>query len=1259
MTTLEHLQRLSDGKFHRLCDDLLRRLEPRYARLRTHGLNDDDESIGGQPDSYVGDSAATCRIAFCYTVQKRSWWTKLVADVQAAVAASPNVEEVVAAVPWDVDRDGPTKGDNIDWIAQARATAGKATFATCHGPEIARLLDTDHQDLRHGHLGIPYSHLSYAAILASCQAANAAAIEELGLHGRYDSGRYLFREADREMFRVWQRAWRDDKEAVHKEPVRLVALVNGAGLGKTSLLCSFVESLSPCLPVLLLQARNLSFDAEDCLVRAVVQSLQGVLSPGLVREEEAAVAHHLAKHARLTVVLDGLDESGSPTAVRRAIRFWLHSLLGRHALLVVSSRREFWAACGDRAWGRWMPSPGRQEDRGAAAPDELGVREADPSEGLRLPGLFSPEELERAWDRAGQSANALQALLPEVREELRHPFTLRAYTDLAGRADTASLRTRTDIMAAWLENRLQAEEDREGRLTADVYRATLRAVARKIKEAEGGWVDIQRLDDVPWFTTASPPGRAVQRLLQAGILESLPGHPDRIRFVFEAVQDFFLGEDDADLVERDPSLAAWQSAKGTYSRAYIRLDRLARRIVGADRRGEFLAALAGLDSLRAAVVLRACPEAYEPALREKIVGRLQQDVASRRRVKGGFAVGMLGRLDCPESRRALLAALPPLETCPTHLRLTGAWALARLGCVEGVPFVYAYPWFWLPSGDGAYYFQDLLELLRGARPDFKSALSSHAMQFLVADSGRPEHGRAVCVLAYLGDDRLVANLEGRLEANGALQEYENHALLALGTEAAARLFVASARQAAVAMKQLGYGNNGLPRLEVHLSISPKSADIRYLITPAFVAALETLITNASTEVLEIGMSLAGSSLSPRLVHRSLQVRAERGMGPPAERRDDAVDPRTWLSWWEAADCDQLRRVLLGAIGPTPSVEIEQVLIECLDNPSLRTPAAHLLGQMGGYRAADSLRRLLEEGLAGWDALEVVLAVGRLGDPRAVGILVPLARSGLLDLVVVSLGLIGAEDAERALATLLAEGAEARWVVGGLFLHGSGSAVARIVKEARQGGRGPLWLAESLRRAFFWLGHVVGRYYTHIPDGELIDYLEANEQVFQGKEKWNLIHAVEQIDSKNVRRLLRLLASRKGMPEDAVVRENDGLCASTLAYHELLYRGDTSAVSPFVGEAVSLDPRRTWVARELARFPQEQVSSHLGLALSRASGDEERATIVRLLGFVGSKEDAEQILGFVDSGDDNLANAAYEAHCRLTDPLLVPPNWSSL
>ncbi len=1223
MTTLEALQRLPDGKFHRLCDDLLRRVEPRYARLRTHGLNEKDESIVGQPDSYIGDSAATCRVAFCYTVQERSWWTKVVDDVGKAVAGSPNVGEVVVAVPWDMDRDGPTKGENIDWLSQAKAAAARAIFGRYDGPEIARILDADHQDLRHLHLGIPYSRLTYPAILASCQASNAAAIEELRLHGRYDPDRYLFREADRELFGVWQGAWRDEnKGSGCKEAVRLVALVNHSGLGKTSLLCSFVESLSPCLPVLLLQARHLSFDAEDSLVRAVVQSLQGVLSAELAREEEVAVAHHLARHSRLTVVLDGLDESGSPTAVRRAMRYWLASTLGQNGLLVVSSRREFWAACVDRAWGRWMPSSGRQRDREAAAPAQLD-RQLDPSQGLPLPGFFSPEELERAWGLAGQSATALHGLPPDVREELQHPFTLRAYADLLGHADTVSLRTRTDIMSAWLESRLGEEEEPETRLTADVYRDALRVVARKINAEGEGWVAVDQLNGVPRFDASKPPGPAVERMLQAGILESMPGRAERIRFVFEAVQDFFLVEDDAELADRDPILAACQFGEGTYTKAYIRLDRLGRRTVVAARRGEFLDALADLDPVRAAVVLRACPSAYEPQLREKVIGRLRQDVASRHRVKAAFAVDLLGRLDCPESRRVLIEALPPHGSCPWPLLILGAWALTRLGCVERVEFVYASPRFRLSPGFEAYYYQEDLEIVRGASPEFRRALGDHAIQFLAAESGTSDHTRAVYVLAHLGDDRLVPNLEDRVAGNGLLQEYENHALVALGTESAARLFVTSIRGTAVWSQGVGYKDGGRARLGAQWSIMPYTADFRYLITPGFEVMLRCLVEDSDVEVADIALAYAMLSRSLDLLRISLLAMASRpGLrGRASGQASETVDPRTWMSWWRAADSGELRQTLLTATSQVPTAEVEQVLLDCLEHPDLRWFVVDRLCSLGSVRAAARLRSLLDEGPSERDTFYIAKALGDLADTAAVPTLARLAETKMLPIAAVSLGAVGNEEAERSLVTLLDQGASPDWVACSLILHGSPTAVARGVAEAQRGEeRGPRWLIQGIKRAYSWFRRPRGRYHTHIHDGLFVEYLLANESIFKGEDKWDVLDAVEPLDSDNVRKLLRELASREGTPEDEVVRQNDGLRASTLAYQDLLDRGDCFAAGHYVREATSLDERRAWVAsRDLGKLPREEVAYHLRLAFDRAGSDAERALVVRLLGFFGFAE----------------------------------------
>src|SRR5262249_37645311 len=155
--------------------------------------------------------------------------------------------------------------------------------------------------------------------------------------------------------------------------------------------------------------------------------------------------------------------------------------------------------------------------------------------------------------------------------------------------------------------------------------------------------------------------------------------------------------------------------------------------------------------------------------------------------------------------------------------------------------------------------------------------------------------------------------------------------------------------------------------------------LRYLITPAFEAEIVRLIQDLDEEVARIGIDLAESTRSTRLLHRSLLTRAERRWGHTGsvDRFAEAVDPRTWMSWWEAADSDEVRSTLLGAVSPIPSIEVEQVLIGSLENPRLRRAAASVLEDIGSSRASAPLTRLLEEGLTGWDRMAVVRTIGRL------------------------------------------------------------------------------------------------------------------------------------------------------------------------------------------------------------------------------------------------------------------------------------------
>ena len=596
MSTLDTLQQLNDGEFHRLGDELLRRLEFRYRRLRTHGLNEFGQSIRGQPDSYVGDTANSCTIAVCYTTQKAGWWNKVVEDVREAVAASPHVTEIVGVIPQNAERDGP-KDSSIDWLADAREAAGKASFRLIDGRDLVQMLNADHQDLRHLHLGMPYSHLTPGSILTSAQSATASVLAEIEATGRYDPDRYAPRSADEDLYRLWQRRLRSEREEEHRiGPVRMIALVNDSGVGKTSLVCSFASSLAAVQPVVLVQARDLALGTEDALVTHVIHVLQGVLDPEVRATEEVALTKHLAGTVLLTVVVDGLDETHDPNGVRKAINSWLRSRIGQRSILIVTSRREFWTSCSDQGWSRWMPRTVTDDRSPARVDDALMAERHDPGAGIRLPDRFAEPELEAAWVRGGRPRAELYTLSKEAREELRHPFTLRVYLQLYAEEGTPPLSAgQVDLMEQWLNRRLEAEALPAERITPSLFRQALRMIAMKIAETDAGALSVDNLVGLPRFDPAHPPGPVVERLIAANVLECIPGHSDRIRFAVEAVQDYYRGEADVEHIRERPVAAADRFREPSFSEGYLRLVTIGRRLINEDLRQKFVDRLTEID----------------------------------------------------------------------------------------------------------------------------------------------------------------------------------------------------------------------------------------------------------------------------------------------------------------------------------------------------------------------------------------------------------------------------------------------------------------------------------------------------------------------------------------------------------------------------------------------------------------------------------------------------------------------------------------
>ena len=752
-------------------------------------------------------------MAFCYSTQKNAWWTKLVDDVREARAACPNATEIVWAACKDTERD---RRKPSDWLAKASTAAESASLRLFTGRDIAHLLDTDHQDLRFEYLHIPYSRITFDSLVVASRNRTLSTVTDLVRSGRYDPDRYVVRDADRRLYDLWQSCWRSTGSEIRP---RLIPVVNDSGLGKTSLLCRFAETFSPRLPVLLLSARNIAFDTEDSLVRHVTQVAEGVLEPAVRSGEERALAYELSKRSPLTVLVDGLDETHAPGQVRRALTFWLTSALGEHGIVIVSARRRFWTLCSDAVWEAWIPAEtGRA---GEELHDLLSRRIA----GFRLPEPFDDRELHDAWVRAGRQPGELAALTERVRSELRHPFTLRAFLELEKDIESIPSRTtRASILDRWIARRLRAEEDSEHFLTSDFYRTALGIIAERIGKSSGS-VSVDDLEEVPRFDRLNPPGPVVLRLVNAGLLEVPPEHPNHIRFAYEAVADFCQGEIDAKRALADPVAAATSMLGSSLSSTSQRLESIGHSLRHEASRRTFITELVRSDPARAVIVMRVAPDMYEPDLRAMASNALARDIAAPIHVRAAFAADLLGHFNCAEAREALERNLPSVDSCPQSLRIIAALAVARASAVGAVATAYANPLF--RTKFDPHYFANVLHVFRTGSPDFKQALVDLADIDLQKDSGTAEHSRAVTTLAHVGDGLLVTHLERRFQKRGLLESYETHALLAIGTQPAARLFELVARATAARMSTLGRDDGGLARSELFHRISLLTSDVRY------------------------------------------------------------------------------------------------------------------------------------------------------------------------------------------------------------------------------------------------------------------------------------------------------------------------------------------------------------------------------------------------------------------------------------------------
>jgi len=1269
MTTLEKLQGLDDGQFHQLADAILKRVESRYNELRTHGVNDKGISIKGQPDSYVGNSARSCSIAFCYTVETKDWWNKICDDLVKAVKVSSNLQEIVIALPRDVDREGP-KDKKIDWEQRIRTAANNKPCSIYDGRKLSGFLDEKYQDLRYEYLGIPFSRLSSAAIMTSCHTVNLAVIGDLIAKGRYDPQHYVLREADDQLKQLWREAFGS------KKGCRLIPIVNDSGVGKTSLLCSFVESSGASVPVLLMQARDCGFHTEDALVRIVMQKLQGVLSPTLQMQEEVALTKVISSIGVLTVVLDGLDEVRNSTNVGQALKFWLESAIGRASILIVSSRPDFWRRCSEKSWERWIAPTKSNDRRSASKPDEQTTQPENRILGHTLPETFSPNELRLAWNKFGLEKSDLETASNEVRQELSHPLTLRAWVDIFKAGNMPKLpNTRDEIIELWIWCRLEQEADSVSRISKELLWKVMVEIAKRIDAGGETYISVDKLSEVPRFDPAHPPGEAVERLINANLLEFIEGQNDSVRFVFDSVYEFFLAEADIEEIRKDSQSVVSSIGDKTFSKTATRLGRIGFRIAGSPEGDAFASALAGQDYAKALAIIQGRPNKFSTETRRYIFNKCREVFWKSRRPEMAFLIERIGYVNCEEARETLATLVLPWEHCPYGLHLVASYSIVRLNLIAGIPLLLGACWWF--DGRHSYYHRSILSLIRNASDEFREAFAKHAIVLLAEPSECCEHAQAVSILGYLGDERLVGHLNERLQSNNRLCGYENRGLFAVGSPGAADVFVKSANLTAAKIEAARGKKEEEVTSRLWYDISLRSADLRYLVTEPFEKSLISLIDGPNKMAARFGLDLANSSRKPSLIRHIMF--SGKNDGYPFLCVDDiseSIPVSDWLDWWKQANSDKVRASLLNVSGIIPDVRIENIAIDCLRIPELRGSAAHALARLGSIRCLPHLR----EALASVDIKSsnafyllhgLALALGELRDSEAVDLLGHVALdnpSYTRDFALDALAQIGTDEAADTIIRI-SSGVDLNepynhCVIESLIAHGSLRTVNRAIEIASQHLGGPKWLVKQMRHVFMQRGWMVGEYYTHVQDAKLIEYLFSAEGDMSAEERRDLIHCFEQIDSDNVRQMLWIFAKRAGTDKDVKVvifKNHNGHMLSSEALEELTNRTDELTLPNVISS--TLECKKvifSYQMERLAKFPSSLVVSEVKTRLKNSpQAMEQIIRLLSILGAYGSSKDAQDVSYYLNMENESVQNVSDETTKLLLDPLRVAEGWREM
>jgi hypothetical protein len=298
-----------------LGDELLPRIDHRLGGLQSNGVNQDDRTVTGVPDSFVGPSPEDCLIAIEYTVQRRTIAKKFASDLRTVAQRCPRAGLVVLVSASSID------GLDLSEV-YTEASNHRREVLPIGGDQLAGLLDSVRQDLRHDYLNIPIA----AHSIESVRRVFAARTRDALMNGR-------IRREDLEIPIQRDRLTRE--VAIRTAQLGGTTCVHAPiGTGKSTWSYAFAMSRGETTPAIWIAASDVAWHAGiDPIAAQLTHVAYGAPSPERILDlvdllNRAAVG--------LILVLDGIDEVEDYTLLARALNEFSTGAMGARTHLIAT-----------------------------------------------------------------------------------------------------------------------------------------------------------------------------------------------------------------------------------------------------------------------------------------------------------------------------------------------------------------------------------------------------------------------------------------------------------------------------------------------------------------------------------------------------------------------------------------------------------------------------------------------------------------------------------------------------------------------------------------------------------------------------------------------------------------------------------------------------------------------------------------------------------------------------------------------------------